>query len=213
MGAKTWMIIYSNGDVPSIWSNELKQINERHSEILAALFPHKKFNRVGDGNLSVTCPRRGFVHIANLGDLVVVATSSVAIDNPSKIPRHYLRFANFKYTYVFAMHSVVDWFAFAIWENGQLIRSLSLSPDSGVIEDIGSHLSFEEEFWNHKHPAVDPGDEDDSYPLPFHPLEFGEHTLLHLMGFQYEGIESLNKVDPEAIPMQCFRVKRWWKFW
>ncbi|MGW3628080.1 DUF6928 family protein, partial [Streptomyces sp. NPDC000880] len=29
------------------------------------------------------------------------------------------------------MHSVVDWLAFAVWEDGRLIRSLSLSPDDG----------------------------------------------------------------------------------
>lgn len=213
MGAKTWMVVYSNGDVPSIWGKEPKQINDRYTEILSALFPNKKFNKLENGNLAFTCPQDHNVQIADFGDLIIVATSAVAIDNPSKIPRQYLEFANFKYTYVFAMHSVVDWFAFAIWENGNLIRSLSLSPDSGIIEDIGAHLSFEEEYWDNKHPAVDPEDEEDTYPLPFHPLDFGENTLLQLMGYQYEGIESLNKVDPEIITMQCFREKNWWKFW
>ncbi|WP_439145646.1 DUF6928 family protein [Streptomyces canus] len=33
------------------------------------------------------------------------------------------------------MHSVVGWFAFAAWGDGRLLRSLSLSPDSGIIEN------------------------------------------------------------------------------
>jgi hypothetical protein len=94
-----------------------------------------------------------------------------------------------------------------------VIRSLSLSPDSGIIEDIGPHLSFEEEYWSNMHPAVDPEDEEESYPLAFHPLDFGENVLLHLMGYQYEGVVSLNKVDPENIIMHCFHKINWWKIW
>jgi hypothetical protein len=36
------------------------------------------------------------------------------------------------------MHSVVDWFAYAVWIDGQLRRSLSLSPDSGIMEIVGT---------------------------------------------------------------------------
>ncbi|WP_405525285.1 DUF6928 family protein [Streptomyces canus] len=38
------------------------------------------------------------------------------------------------------MHSVVGWFAFAAWGDGRLLRSLSLSPDSGIIENGGEPL-------------------------------------------------------------------------
>ncbi|TQJ25489.1 hypothetical protein FBZ33_5842 [Micromonospora sp. A202] len=40
------------------------------------------------------------------------------------------------------MHSVVDWLSFAVWENGVLIRSLSLSPDGGIQENIGKPYDF-----------------------------------------------------------------------
>lgn len=37
--------------------------------------------------------------------------------------------------YLHAMHSVVDWFAFAVWgPDGKLRRALSVSPANGVIE-------------------------------------------------------------------------------
>ncbi|MFD4655933.1 DUF6928 family protein [Kitasatospora sp. NPDC058444] len=52
-----------------------------------------------------------------------------------------------------AMHSVVDWLAFGVWEDGRLVRSLSLSPDSGIIEDIGEPLSFEVPSWARERPA------------------------------------------------------------
>ena len=36
------------------------------------------------------------------------------------------------------MHSVTDWLAFAIWEDGKPIRSLSLSPGNGI---MGEHIT------------------------------------------------------------------------
>lgn len=213
MGAKTWIIVYSNGDVPSLWQHQPKAKRENLPQILNALFPKKNFVETESGNLAFTNLRSGDVQIADLGELLVVATDAAALDYPSKVPQHFVDYSNYKYIYVFAMHSVVDWFAFAIWENKQLVRSLSLSPDSGIMEDIGEKLSFELDFWSGKCPAVDPEDEEDTYPLPFHPLDFGENALLHLMGYQYEGLIALNKVDPEEIEMACFKSKAWSKFW
>ena len=56
--------------------------------------------------------------------------------------RRFLEGAGAKTVYLHAMHSVVDWFAFAVWHGQKVRRSLSLSPDSGVMEDIGSPLPF-----------------------------------------------------------------------
>lgn len=213
MGAKTWMLVYSNGDVPSIWAKEPALKSDRHTEVLNYFFPKSKFSEIESSSLAFACPPTDDVYISDLGDILVVASDVIAIDNPSNISQQFINFKGYKYTYLFAMHSVVDWFAFAIWENGNLIRSLSLSPDSGIIEDIGSKLPFEEDYWLGKHSAVDPEDDEDSYPLPFHPLDFGASALLELMGYQFEGLESLNKVDPESIKMHCFRKKSRWKFW
>jgi hypothetical protein len=213
MGAKTWIIVYSNGDIPSLWQHQPKSKKENLTQILNALFPKKIFVEIESGNLAFTNPRSGEVQIADLGELLIVATDAVALDYPSKVPQHFIDYSNYKYIYVFAMHSVVDWFAFAIWENKQLVRSLSLSPDSGIMEDIGEKFTFELDYWSGKYPAVDPEDDEDTYPLHFHPLDFGENALLNLMGYQYEGLISLNKVEPEDIEMACFKSKAWWQFW
>jgi hypothetical protein len=104
------------------------------------------------------------------------------------------------------MHSVVDWFAFAVWQDGHLKRSLSLSPDSGILEDIGPKLSFELPYWSGQHPAIDPDDQDEDeppYPFPFHPLELGEAALLEFFGYQLEG--SPSAIDPESFPLASFK--------
>ena len=110
------------------------------------------------------------------------------------------------------MHSVVDWFAYAIWNEGKLRRSLSLSPDSGLLEDIGARLPFEEPYWAGAHPALDP-DEDSDYPFVFHPLDLGEAALLDLFGYQLEGLLDTSQIDPDEISLMRFkRSKPRWRW-
>ena len=112
------------------------------------------------------------------------------------------------------MHSVVDWFAFATWENGTLTRSLSLSPDSGILEDIGEKLGFEKPYWTGKHSVFEPGEEEE-YPFVFYPLELGEAALSSLFGYILEGTPQPDHIEPSEIPLLAFqrRNKYWWKFW
>ena len=115
------------------------------------------------------------------------------------------------------MHSVVDWFAFAKWENGELTRALSLSPDSGIIENFGERLPFEIDYWEGNHPAIDPEDEDEEdepYPFSFHPLELGEEALKAFFGYQLEGYVDASLLEPESIPLVGYkRKKSKWKLW
>jgi hypothetical protein len=134
---------------------------------------------------------------------------------------------------------VVDWFACAIWEGGKLVRSLSLSPDSGILEDIGPRRPFEEPYWAGKYPAIDPADQEDgedAYPFPFHPLELGEAALLDFFGYQIEGPVDDTQLEAEEIGLMRFkrsktshvlasgssgepsnetgaRKKAWWRIW
>ena len=111
------------------------------------------------------------------------------------------------------MHSAVDWFAYAIWNEGKLQRSLSLSPESGLLEDIGERLPFEEPYWAGIHPVIDPEDEESSYPLVFHPLELGEAALLDLFGYQLEGVVDPSQLEPDDVLLMRFkRSKPWWRW-
>jgi hypothetical protein len=105
------------------------------------------------------------------------------------------------------MHSVVDWFAYAIWNgDGSLWRALSLSPDSGVLENIGVPLAFEGPYWAGEHPVDDDDDDEQSYPLPFHPLELAEDALRALFGFKYEGIYLDDDPELEDVVLAGFVV-------
>jgi len=106
------------------------------------------------------------------------------------------------------MHSVVDWLCFAVWEDGRLIRSLSLSPDGGIQENIGEPFAFELPYWAGEHPVEPvPGWPDHGpYPLAFHPLEMGEEALRSLFGFVVEGYQSPEDIDAFGVHLHGFGV-------
>jgi hypothetical protein len=105
------------------------------------------------------------------------------------------------------MHSVVDWFAYAIWAaDGTLRRALSLSPVSGIIENIGAPLDFEEPYWAGLRPVETTGFSGQPYPLLFHPLELAEDALRALFGFNFEGLYHDDDPDLDNIVLAGFTV-------
>lgn len=207
MGAKTWMLVATNGDVREILRRGPAIDREATNALAASLFPDERLEPLGDGDLSYTCPPDDEVHMACFEGLSIVAAKEFGIDHPSQLEPRFLKVPRASAVYLHAMHSVVDWFAFAVWRNGALVRSLSLSPDGGVIEDHGARLPFELPFWTGEHPAVDPEDEDedDPYPFPFHPLELGEAALKEFFGYQLEGFVDDSLLAPAGVPLVRFK--------
>ena len=214
MGAKTWMLIYSDSPVREILSNKPVLDRNESAKLAQRIFPEETLMPIEDANLAYTSPPDDELFVGCFYGLSIIAAGDFGVDYPSKLPSNWIKLCNRKYVYLHAMHSVVDWFAYAIWENGTLIRSLSLSPDSGILEDIGEKSTFEIPYWAGEHPAVEPG-EDEEYPLIFHPLELGEVALSSLFGYVLEGYVQPEHIDPSEIPLLAFkrRKKKWWKFW
>ena len=215
MGAKTWMLVLANSNAREALAAKPPLDREATQKLANILFPGEKLEPIGDGDLSYTCPPDNEVHIGCFQGVSVVAAKEFGIDYPSKLPQRFIAAGGNGTVTLLAMHSVVDWFAYATWANGNLVRSLSLSPDSGIIEDIGQRLPFEEPYWSGKHPAVDSEEVKDDYPFPFHPLELGEAALKDQFGYQLEGHIDASLLEPGSIPL--VRYKRssspWWKFW
>ncbi|MFI0410867.1 DUF6928 family protein [Actinomadura sp. 3N508] len=118
---------------------------------------------LGDG----CYPPYGMTYAASLPGVDLVCDQRVMLDRPSELAAHLAEASAGRRLVLHAMHSVVDWLAFAIWEDGRLIRSLSLSPDNGVMENIGGPLSFEAPYWAGEHPVPhDPAWSDEPYALP-----------------------------------------------
>jgi len=214
MGAKTWMIVYSEANARESLQAR-PDLDRRATQNLAtALFPAEQLTVLEDGDLSFTCPPDDELHIGCFDGVSVAAAKEFGIDYPSRLPQSFLAARPRGTITLHAMHSVVDWFAYAQWVDGKLMRSLSLSPDSGILEDIGQRMPFEEPYWSGQHPAVDDSEVPDAYPFPFHPLELGEATLAALFGYQLEGSLDSRLLQPEFIPLMRFqRSGSKWKFW
>ena len=74
-------------------------------------------------------PAKREMFVADYGGLRIVAHNDLSGDFPSKIAPRWRDPSLGKTAYVHATHSVVDWFAYAIWHDGELRRALSLSSD------------------------------------------------------------------------------------
>jgi Family of unknown function (DUF6928) len=210
MGAKTWMIVYSTADIPSALGSRPDLDRAASTSLAKRLFPSHGLKPLEDGTLSSTCPPDGEVVVACFPRVSIVASAEFGIDHPSKLPEQFREPAGAGTVHLHVMHSVVDWLAFAVWRGGALQRSLSVSPDHGIVEDIGSRLPFEEPFWEGAHPAVDPHEEEERYPLPFHPLELGEAALASFFGYHLEGEIDPTLFDPEDVSVMRFKRSKPW---
>lgn len=206
------MLVYADAKVRDALRANPQLDRDATPQLASRVFPDDKLEPIGEGDLSYTCPPDDELHIGCFPGVSILAAKEFGIDYPSRLPAPFISAGGGGAVYLHAMHSVVDWFAFATWRNGKLVRSLSLSPDSGILEDIGERLPFEEPFWSGQNPATI--DDADEYPLPFHPLELGEAALKEFFGYQLEGFIDSALLEPESIPLIKYKRRRSrWRLW
>lgn len=207
MGAKDWMLFYASDDVSKVLRSSPKIDREATRALIERLYPAHDIRPIADGNLFTTNPPKGEVYAAVYPGLSVVCTWDAANDAPTDLPPRFVREAAGRTLYLHTMHSVVDFFAYAVWEpDGTVRRSFSLSSDNGVIEDIGTPLPFEEKYLAGDPEFLEDLDEEDEYPFPFHPLDLAEAALRSLFGFNYEGLYQDDDPDLEEIVLAGFAV-------
>ncbi|MGW1585852.1 DUF6928 family protein [Streptomyces sp. NPDC002386] len=211
MGAKTGFLVYADGDVPGLLREVGTADLEQTANMMRRLYPGWEIEESEGSKLSSgVYPPEGTAYAAGWPGLEFIGDQRVMIDVPSELPEHLVAASAGRRLVLHAMHSVVDWLAFAVWEDGRLVRSLSLSPDSGIIENIGEPLPFELPYWSGERPADVipwPDEDEEPYPLPFHPLDLGEDALRALCGFVLEGHPEPDDIDADDIHLHGFRVR------
>lgn len=210
MGAKTSLLAFTTADLSSALraSAGITTSRDDAETVVRQLFPDHDVSPLGTtGTLwDDVFPPDDVCYAAVLPGATVVCDVRFAVDRPSQLPARLLDVAGGRRVVLHAMHSVVDWLCFGVWEDGALQRGLSVSPDDGVVEDVGEPLAFELPFRAGAHP-VEPWDDDDpAYPLPYHPLELGEEALRNLFGFILEGRPRPDDVDAESVVLHAFSV-------
>lgn len=211
MGAKTGLLVYADGEVSGL----LKQVGvadvKQTTAMMRRLYPSWSVEAAAGSNLwEAVYPLDGQAYAGSWPGVDLVCDRRVMVDRPSQLPEELVAASAERRMVLHAMHSVVDWLAFGVWEDGRLIRSLSLSPGSGIVENIGEPLPFELPYWTGERPAETipcPDEEEKPYPLPFHPLEMGEDALRALCGFIVEGRPEPSDVDADAIELHGFLVR------
>ncbi|WP_405061995.1 hypothetical protein OG474_10145 [Kribbella sp. NBC_01505] len=224
MGAKDWMLVYAEGNAADILRSQPTLDREATRAFVERLHPSAPLTPIDDASLgSESAPDEGTVYAGVFPGLTLILTESAAQYEPSELPQHYIDEARDRTLYLHAMHSTDAWFAYAIWEGGTLRRSLSLSPDDHILENLGEPLAFELPYWAGKRTADEEEDLDiaeftrfividgpleDAPPRPFdfNPLDLAEEALRTLFGFAYESEMPANAPDLDRIVLAGYQV-------
>ncbi|MFD5658088.1 DUF6928 family protein [Streptomyces hirsutus] len=146
--------MYADGDVPGLLRRVGATDLDRTTAMMRRLHPGREIEQCEGSNLGDGVhPSEGDGVRSRPAGRGGHRRSGSEIDAPSELPEHWGAASAGRRLALHAMHSAVDRLAFAAWEDGHLVRSLSLSPDDGIIENIGEPLPFELPHWAGDHPA------------------------------------------------------------
>jgi hypothetical protein len=209
VGAKTALLAFTDGDIRPVLRDAKRSERAETEALVRQIHPGYVVEPADDNTLlDGTYPPDELTYATVLTGAELYCDRRLMLDRPSELPEHLRRAGAGRRIIMHGMHSVVDWLGFAVWEDGVLIRSLSLSPDGGIQENIGNPYDFELPYWAGEHPVEPvPGwHNQDPYPLPFHPLDLGEEALHALFGFNIEGLRSPGDIDADAVHLHGFLV-------
>jgi uncharacterized protein DUF6928 len=208
MGAKTALLLYAEGDVAQALHDAVELDRAATEALVARLLPGLELVVVEDGSLGRNInPPDGLLYAGVFRGLTFICSSELAEIRPGSLRPGWLAEGADRHVILHSMHSVSDFLGFAVWStDGTLDRALCLSPDQGIVEDRGDRPPFEQAYWAGRHPVEVDDDDDEPYPLPFHPLELGEEALAALCGFVIEGEPPEGMPDLYRVPLAGFRL-------
>lgn len=199
MGARFALLGFTDGETPLDLRNQVAD-PERSAAIAKRLYPRTGYCKDAEVSLADGgWPPRGEFGIALFPSAVLIATIDAHLYNPTKLHPRYGKAGLGRTMLLVTQRSYNDMSAYARWEDGRLVRSLSVNPIGKVWEDRGTPAAFEHRFWAGDHPVSD------DYPLPFHPLEMGEAAVEALFALVYEGVLDPGLVQPDEIVLDVYR--------
>jgi hypothetical protein len=212
VGAKTAILAFADGAIRfPVLSGAIRSEAVEVEDLVRRMFPGYQVASLDERTLwDSVYPDDDVTYATALTGVDLFCDGRLVLDRPSELPARFHEIAAGRRIIMHGMHSVVDWVCFAVWEDGHLVRSLSVSPGNGIQENIGDPFDFELPFWDgpDRVESVSGWSDQtpDRHPLPFHPLQMGEEALRALFGFVIEGYRSSEDLDTKAIPLRGFRV-------
>lgn len=205
MEGRTRMIVGSDGDAREILRAKPKLDLAATATLAERLFPGEPLEPMAGGSLSFTAPHGDQLILGAFPCLFIVAAEECGPEPPSALPARFLDPSLGRTIYLHAMFPELDALAFAVWQDGKLQRSLSLSLEDGIFEDIGEPLAFELPFWQGRRPRHQVEEDPTEYPLNFDPIELGDEALLSFFGYRLVGERDPSDLNPESIPLLWYR--------
>jgi hypothetical protein len=198
------MLVFDDGDARKVLGEQPSLDREATRQLVADLHPHAHVTEIAEGNLGENAdPDDDDVYAACFGGVTLLCTAEAGEDRPSQVSHRLLTAVPAQRVTLITIESPLDWFAFGRWHGEDLVRALSLSPDEGVIEDVGPRVPFEEPYWAGGYPV-----QGGLYPLPFHPLDLGEEAVHEVLGTALGGAPRPGEADPASIPLLGYRIER-----
>lgn len=90
MGAKTWMLVYADGNARELLAARPKPDRDATTRLAARLFPDDRLELFDDSDLSYTCPPDDEIHIGCFSVLAIVAAKEFGIDYASQSDQCFL---------------------------------------------------------------------------------------------------------------------------
>jgi hypothetical protein len=209
MGAKTALLAFAEGDIRPALLGATRSGRAETEALVRQVHPGYVVTPA-DGGMLLDCidPEDDLTYATALAGAELICDQRLVLDRPSELPEHLRKAGAGRRIIMHGMHSGVDWLAFAVWEDGVLVRSLSLWPGGGVQENLGEPYDFELPYWAGEHPVrpVPGWPNQGPYPLPFHLLELGEEALRALFGFAIEGSPHPDDIDASSVSLHGFQV-------
>ena len=132
MGAKAGILALSDRDFAESLRQFPRADAERTNALVAEIFPGYQVEPVESWPLEEsTYPEDDVVYVLSAPGIDIMCDQRFMFDKPSELPAHVLDVAGGRRVALCAMHSVDDSFSYAVWANGELARSLSLSLPRG----------------------------------------------------------------------------------
>src|SRR5271170_7372703 len=134
MGARTALLAFADGDLrPALARAAVPELAGAEA-LVRRVYQGYTVEAIGEGTLGDrTYPPDDITYAAILPGAELLCDSRLLLDRPSELPEQLLCLGAGRRVIMHGMHSVSDWVAFAVWEDGKLVRSLSLSPGSGIM--------------------------------------------------------------------------------
>jgi hypothetical protein len=197
VGAETAIVAYTDSIATDVLRAAPVLDRDATRALVDRLFPDLEIEPIGDELLCHALnPAEDVAYAGSFPGLDLVCSWQLVADRPSRAAGRVLAGPARRSVVLHAMHGSVDWCSFGVWLDGRLVRSLSASPRSGIVEDAGDRLPFEAEYWR-----------PEGAPLPVRPMALGERALYELLGLRCDCEADLDDVDPEIVPMLAYRVR------